>query len=366
MQTIVVIAVAIKLVFGSAYYFLKNVMAKTCGYSFYDIPEGFQPDSKCPPGMSIFKKPAFVSFLVFACMSISLIIFAIWRRKKCDPSSYSWRAVLLLAGPSVLECIAFFMGIYAQIIMALSLAMIMKGAKVVFSALFTITLLRRPLKPFHWCSVALCLVGIGLAWLSETLNEWDAKGTVLLGVSLQLASEVLLAFRVVFEELMMKKRSADPTFVVGWEGVYSTLILGPALFILWLAIPGKQGGSFENLPDTFYRIGESPVILSIVLLMPLIVILAAVAGALVTKYLSAVENSLISVSRCALIWGLELSIYYLAPDSVADQYGVKWGEYTWLKLMGFFLVIFSGFMYSGIIKLPRIFNYTETEQLENK
>jgi hypothetical protein len=185
------------------------------------------------------------------------------------------------------------------------------------------------------------------------------RGTLLLGISLQLTAAALTSLRLVFDELMMKKRSADPTFVVGWEGVYSTLILGPALFILWLAIPGKQGGSFENLPDTFYRIGESPVILFIISTLPLVELVLALAGAWVTKLLSAVETSLISVSRCALILIIEITAYYTLPSGLAADFGTPVTVWTPLKFVGFGLVIFSGLVYSRIIKLPRIFKYSQ-------
>ena len=137
-----VVAIVVKLVLGSGNYFCQKLIASTCGYpSYYDGTVQLDPKhkSKCINGQSGFDKTFFLSTIVFISMSFSILLFLFWRKNKVAASTYSRRMVLLMIIPSLFECVAFCLGTYAQILMALSLAMIMKGAKVVFSAIFTVT-----------------------------------------------------------------------------------------------------------------------------------------------------------------------------------------------------------------------------------
>ena len=359
------VAVVVKLVLGSGNYFMQKMMAMTCGYPVYfDQTILVEPKGKnhCHNGMTGFDKTFFLSTIVFISMCFSILLFWFWRRPKCDPASYSRKMTLLMIIPSVFECVAFCLGTYAQILMALSLAMIMKGAKVVFSAIFTVTFLKRKLWGYHWAAVGLCVAGLAVAGGSEYLNNSDHVGTILLGTAMLLGCECLKAFHIIFDEKMFKTNKCDVTYVVGLEGLYACSLLIPMTLLAWLVIPGSDGGSFENLADSFYRIGQSSTITGILCVYPITVLVVTIAGAMVTKYLSGVHNALISVSRSIVIWALELIFFYCAPAAVGEMYGVPWKQFTYLKLIGFVLVIVATLVYDEDIKLPFLFRYPTPEE----
>jgi len=359
------VAVLVKLVLGSGNYFCQKLIASTCGYAeYYDGTVTLDPKhkSKCRNGETAFDKTFFLSTIVFISMVFSIFLFLFWRKKHADPASYSKRMVILMIIPSLFECVAFCLGTYAQILMALSLAMIMKGAKVVFSAIFTVTFLKRKLEKFHWFAVAMCVAGLAIAGGSEYLNNTDNVGTILLGTAMMLGCECLKAFHIIFDEKMFKHNKCDVTFVVGLEGMYSCILLIPMTLLAWLAIPGSDGGSLENLKDTFYRIGESATISGILCVYPITVLIVTIAGAMVTKHLSGVHNALISVARSILIWALELIFFYAAPKDLARMYGQAWGPYTYLKLIGFVCVIVATLIYDEDIKVPCLFRYPAKEE----
>jgi len=366
-------AVVVKLVLGSGNYFMQKMIARSCGYPVYfDGTVLVEPKGKnhCHNGQTGFDKTFFLSTIVFMSMLFSIPLFYFWRRHKVDKSSYSKKMILLMIIPSLFECVAFCLGTYAQILMALSLAMIMKGAKVVFSAIFTVTFLKRKLMAFHWAAVGLCVAGLAVAGGSEYLNNSDNVSTILLGTAMMLGCECLKAFHIIFDEKMFKSNKCDVTFVVGLEGAYSCALLVPMVLLAWLVIPGSDGGSLENLSDTFYRIGESSTITGILCVYPITVLIVTIAGAMVTKYLSGVHNALISVTRSIVIWALELIFFYCAPTALAEMYGVGWKQFTYLKLIGFVCVIVATLIYDEDIKIPCIFNYptkdTSDEAPESK
>lgn len=358
------VAVVVKLVIGSGNYFCQKLIASTCGYPIYNdgtVLLDPKHKNKCINGQSAFEKTFFLSTIVFISMCFAMPMFIFWQKKHVDPSTYNKRMVILMIIPSMFECVAFCLGTYAQILMALSLAMIMKGAKVVFSAIFTVTFLKRKLEKFHWFAVALCVAGLAVAGGSEYLNNSESVGTILLGTAMMLSCECLKAFHIIFDEKLFKHNKCAITFVVGMEGIYSCLVLIPLTLLAWLVIPGPDGGSLENLEDTFHRIGESSTISGILCIYPITVLVVTIAGAMVTKHLSGVHNALISVARSILIWALELIFYYAAPKDLARMYGQPWGPFTYLKLIGFVLVIVATLIYDEDIKIPSLFNYPQPE-----
>jgi hypothetical protein len=363
------LGVFLKLSVGSAYYFISKMITSTCTYGIdFDADVVALPSKKttCKDGMTPFGKPIFISTVVFSSMCLALIWFVVFRRKHVDAETYNRKMILLMFVPSILECIAFCIGIYAQIIMALSLAMIMKGAKVAFSCLFTVTLLKRKQYMFHYCSVALCVTGLAIAGWSEFLNNPDSAWTVLLGCSLLLGSECMKALHVILDEAMLKTRRCDLLFVVGLEGLYSIVFLIPTLLLAWRVIPGSDNGHLEDLSDTFYRIDTSAMLKGLLSVLPFVVVVLAIAGAMIIKYLTGVHNALISVSRSIVAWALELIFFYCAPADLAKMYGKPWGSYSVLRLVGFTMVIISTLMYDEDIRVPKLFYYPSCDAVEAK
>jgi hypothetical protein len=354
------VGVFLKLSVGSAYYFITKMITSTCTFA-KDYDENVKqipiPRSSCRDGKTAFEKPIFLSTIVFSSMCLALVWFAVFRRRHLDPKTFNRRMILLMFFPSILECIAFCIGIYAQILMALSLAMIMKGAKVVFTCLFTVTFLKRKQLAFHYFSVGLCMAGLAVAGWSEFLNNPDTGLTVFIGCILLLTSECMKAFHVILDEMMLKTNKCDILFVVGMEGLYSLLFLFPTLLLAWLAIPGSQNGYLEDLSDTVYRVESSTILKALLAVLPAVVVVLAIAGAMIIKYLTGVHNALISVSRSIVAWALELIFYYCAPSEFANMYGKQWGSYSILRLVGFLLVIVATLMYDEDIRIPWLFSY---------
>jgi hypothetical protein len=363
------IGVFLKLSVGSAYYFISKMITSTCTYAqdYVDSVILITPKKNpCKDGMTPFEKPIFLSTVVFSSMTLALLWFVIFRRKTVDPKSYNRRMIMLMFIPSTLECVAFCMGIYAQMLMALSLAMIMKGAKVVFSCLFTVTFLKRKQYAFHYFSVGLCVAGLSIAGWSEFLNNPESALKVVIGCALLLASECMKAFHVIYDEMMIKAKNCDVLFVVGMEGLYSILFLIPTLLLAWLAIPGSQDGDLENLSDTLYRIGNSTILKVLLGVLPAVVVVLAIAGVMIIKYLTGVHNALISVSRSIVAWALELIFFYCAPGDLGTMYGKEWGHYSVLRLVGFIIVIVATLMYDEDIRIPKVFRYPKQDEVKAK
>ena len=351
-------AVVTKLLVGSCFYLLSRAIMKTCSEplgSFDYIEAADHLKNKyCPVGETAFGKGVFLMTVGWLSMSPALLYFWFARKAKATQGSYGWHAAMLVALPSLTDMISTVLSTFGLPLISLSLAFIFKGARVVFSALLTVFFLRRKLYGYHWLSVCMCVLGLGIGASSQLLSEPSSFG----GVVLVLGSEVFKSLRVILEERLMKSKSFEPTFLVGVEGLYGTFIFGVALIVVWLGVSGDDHGSFENLEDTFHRISESRTLLALLLIFPVVTCITSIASAVVTKNLSAVHNGFISVARVGILWIFELIMYYsLTGSPIGKQLGEPWNEYSWLKLIGFIVVFVSTLIYDEDLKLRCWFHY---------
>ena len=359
-------AVILKLFVGSAFYIVTRMIMKTCSTPSYDfdyVQAASEYKNKyCPFGETAFGKAIFVMTLGGAAMALALVYFYMFRWSRVDKKSCSPRAVLLVAIPSALDMVSTAMATFGIPYISLSLAFIFKGARVVFSAILTVVLLKRRLYSYHWTSVVLCMLGLVVAASSQLF----VNPSTFVGIVLILGSELFKALRVIIEERLMKDQAFEPTFIVGIEGVYGVIVFGSTMFIAWLAISGSDGGSFENLPDTLIRIGDFPILIALLCIFPILACIASITSAVVTRNLSAVHNGMISVIRVGLLWMFELILYYsFDGSSFGKQLGEAWTPYSSLKLVGFGIVVFSTLLYDEDIKIPKLFTYHVAESKSN-
>ena len=356
-------AVILKLTIGSSFYVFTRMIMKFCGEPSYGIDFIGAADKYtnkyCPIGETAFGKGVFVMTVGWTAMSPALIYFYMVRKRHSDAKSYSSKAVALVAVPSALDMISTVMSVFGSPWISLSLAFIFKGARVVFSALLTVLLLKRRLYAYHWTGVVLCIAGLIVAASSQLFSE----PSTFVGVLLVLGSEMFKGMRIVVEERFMKTNKLDPCFLVGIEGLYGSLVFTVTLLVVWLAIGGSDGGSFENLQDTIFRISNSAGLIALFCVYPIITCITSVVSAVVTKNLSAVHNGLISVLRVGILWVIELILFYtLAGNPFGKQLGEPWTRYSILKLVGFLIVLFSTLLYDEDIRLPQIFKYDHQQK----
>lgn len=355
-------AVVLKLFAGSAFAILRRMILKTCSAPSYDNEEGDKSLSKyCDPGETVFAKGIFLMTVGWLAMAAALIYFCLCRRQKADPSSFGRRAMVRAIIPSGLDMVATVLSVFGIQWIALSLAFVFKGASVVFSAVLTVFCLKRRLYLHHWISVVICVAGLAIAASSQLLKEPSSfKGVVMV-----LGSELFKSLRVVYEEKLMKNHNFDPTFLVGLEGLYCSVVCSVVLFLAWLAIPGNDDGSLESLPDTLYRISHSSTLIGLLCVFPIITCVISITGAIVTKNLSAVHNGFISVTRVGLIWAIELALFYSFQSSFGKQVGEPWTDFSFLKMGGFIVVVFSTLLFDEDIKIRCLFNYDHLLAVED-
>lgn len=108
-----------------------------------------------------------------------------------------------------------------------------------------------------------------------------------LGILFLLASCVVQALQYVFEEKVMAFDKVHPLIVVGGEGVWGVLICVAVIFPACYLLPGNDGGSFENVFDSWALLRSSSSLMWLIALFFVVVFVLNVACIYVTYFLDA-------------------------------------------------------------------------------
>jgi len=327
-----------------------------------------------------FQKPWFGTLTMFLGMCIVLVIHFInvaMRAKKVDEKRIHlletgnsspvesvptfWMAAKLISIPAILDLVATGLCFIGLLTVPASVSQLMRASMIIFSAILSVTFLKRKLLGYHWFGVFLCTLAIALVGYANMMAADTSSGPVdphrpsqsmvLFGMALIVLGQIVQASQVVFEEKLLRGYSIEPFHIVGMEGCVGSIAMILVVFPILYLVPGNDAGNTaENLLDTYAMLQNSKSLQYLVLLYVFSVFTYNMSGMLVTYALSAVHRTMLEASRTAVIWIIDLVIHYwIAPSS---SYGEVWTVWSWLQLVGFGVLILGQSVYSEIVKIP--------------
>jgi len=137
---------------------------------------------------------------------------------------------------------------------------------------------------------------------------------------------------MITEEKLFHNYYLHPLRVVGWEGLWGTLIYIILLLILQF-IPCQNDdicphGTVEDTPQAIREWGRNNGLWITTIIYVVSVASFNCLGVSITKYASAAQRSTIDMSRTALIW-----VFFLIYQGNGHE------EFKWLELIGFILLV---------------------------
>jgi hypothetical protein len=120
-------------------------------------------------------------------------------------------------------------------------------------------------------------------------------------------------------------------------------------------IPGSSAGNhFENVPDAFVQMSNSPILVAAILGNVLSISFFNFFGISITKYMSATTRMVLDSVRTLVIWAFSLI--------------VGWQQFQYLQLIGFALLITGMVIYNRLLpfKFPYPCEPKEEEKEEKK
>jgi drug/metabolite transporter (DMT)-like permease len=231
----------------------------------------------------------------------------------------------------------------------------LRGSMTIFCAIFSVLLLRRRLNWKQWSSLGLVVFGLALVGMAGMLKKKHdesqgstedddvTSGQLLLGIVLVLFGSSLNAIQNVYEEKLLKDlggAEVDPLELVGWEGVFGSLLSAFVMLPIVHYIPGDECGRTEDSIHTLQQLSHSPMVVLLVLSYSISLMFMNWSSQQISQQLSSVHRNLVSSVRIVLVWVFSLWMFY-ATRGNEQVYGEEWSNWSLIKLGGF-LVLMSG------------------------
>eukprot|EP00932_Pfiesteria_piscicida_P020437 SRR837773.7243.p2 GENE.SRR837773.7243~~SRR837773.7243.p2 ORF type:complete len:434 (+),score=171.34 SRR837773.7243:138-1304(+) len=327
---------------------------------------------------AIFQKPWFITFIMFVAMAISLLFDkSMWRKRNSlqdslidscpqrapDATVLTWgQKVRMVAYPAVFDILATGLCSMGFLYIPASVWQLLRGAEMVFSAIFAVVFLRRKFLIFHWLGVVLCTVGIilvGLAsvWGSESQptnanasSQEENVNLMLLGMALALGGQVVQAAQVIAEEYLLKEVDLPGLQIVGFEGVWGGLIMLVIVFPLLLWLPGADHGHLEDEREAWSMVTSNPTLFSVIVVYTFSCATYNISGIAVTGALSAVHRVMLEAFRTSIVWIFGLSVHYFYDSR--SKFGEAWTPWSWLEVCGFLVLMLGQAVYGEMLQLP--------------
>jgi len=337
LHTLGLIACGMKIAAGTAFYMLLEIMKET---------------AVDDTGKTKWHRPFFNSALLFFGMSFTLLPYFWFRFGKPGIHELNMQVIKNMLLPSLLEFIGQVLFMIGSLYIPMALSLALKGSRVIFSAFLLVLFLKRKLFAFHWIGVTLTIVGLAVASTKHVLRpKGNSKtvGEVLTGIALILAGECIRSFRTVLEEKLMKKLRYDALMVVGLQGIMALILTIPALFVV-NAITLSSGKPMEDLSVTMAQFSYTPLIYALAATFPISVPGLFIAGAYVTKLMSAVHNALTTMITLGVVWGLSTIIH-----QIDSSRGTPLEVLSIVELTGYSIVLVASLVYDSIIRLPKFY-----------
>eukprot|EP01107_Rhizomastix_libera_P004547 TRINITY_DN175_c0_g1_i3.p1 TRINITY_DN175_c0_g1~~TRINITY_DN175_c0_g1_i3.p1 ORF type:complete len:373 (+),score=112.80 TRINITY_DN175_c0_g1_i3:29-1147(+) len=329
-----------------------------------------------------FDKPFFQSIAMFLAMSLALPIQTVFDAKKkkdaqykplsdsiqdTDKSEKPSASVLVVMIPCIFDLVGSTMMTFGLIYISVSVMQMLRGSMVIFSAIFTRIFLGKKVQQHQYYGIVLCLIALVMVGIAGAMipqaNMKVSTMQVLGGILLVILSQVIQAGQLVTEEFFLKNLTIPPLKIVGYEGIWGTLLMIFVACPLAFIIPGTDysimpHNSLENSFDSMICMVNQPMIIVTVLVFMLAVMFYNIYGMLITNEFSAVNRTIFEAVRTSCIWATNIFIHIVWPDS---PYGEMWVSWSWLELGGFIVLFSSSMIYNKIIKLPWV-KYEEEEK----
>lgn len=272
-------------------------------------------------------------------------------------------AFMYIGVPAMLDLVVSIMLIRSLLFIPASIYSMLRGSLIVFTALLSVAVLGRKLHCGRWIGVLLCTVGISVAGLANLLNSGldeasddlgEKSGHALLGMSMVIVAEVVQACQVVAQEKLLKDLQLPPMKVVGYSGVWGTVVFIVAVFPACWFIPGSDNGHLEDVFDTASMLNNNGTLFASVMVIVFFFAGYNLSSMSVTNHLSAVHRTMFEASRTAVIWVVSLGVHYLIDSDLA--FGEALTIYSPLQLLGFLMLFAGQLLYGGVLNMPCAFS----------
>ena len=218
--------------------------------------------------VKLFAKPIAMLLLMFSGM-VPAIFFWLLQQAFVDPKDrehISWNHIVVLIIPCVCDLLCTLLLLVAQLYITASMWQMLRGSVICITAILKRVVLNHRLRNHMWVGVgiitAAMIIVASVPFLSpDTSANAVPIGDAKLGIVLVLLGCLAQGVQYVFEEKVMAVDNIPPLVVIGFEGIWGTLLTLFIVYPIANMVPGQDlGGRYESYADSLNMIARSPLL----------------------------------------------------------------------------------------------------------
>ena len=241
-----------------------------------------------------------------------------------------------------------------------SIYQMLRGAVIIFTCSSSIIFLKNKYYRHHFFGIFVVIIGLVIVGLKAVLegdsNTGENPG---FGIFLCVLSQAFSSGLLVTEEKLLKGYETPPLKAVGLEGMWGVICYIFLLIIFYFirceSWPDflKEGVCirdqdnnyrFENAIFAVKQIWESGLLKAYLSLYILSIAFFNFSGLTISKNVSSTARTIVDTLRTIVIWLFFLIMPFL-PEETKETF-------SWLQLLGFFILILGSLIYNEILVIP--------------
>ena len=276
------------------------------------------------------------------------------------------------------DLLATTINTFALTYLATSMFQMMRGLELFFVCVWSRIFLKNPIYRHQFLGVGSLIFGLFLVGLNSIVfkdkNSKVAKNPGV-GIILMCTSQFFSSTEYVFQEKFIKHYDVHPFQLVGFEGLWGSLMYSVLLIIFQYVdcngwdinirdgicfyhdelkqVYNETSGDYYTVNETISRIedsnyafrqmGDNAALLVIYIFYIVSIAMYNIVGINLTKLVSSTARAVVDTVRTVFIW-----LFFLIFEPVANTKE----EFYPLQLVGFILMVFGTIVYNEIVAIP--------------
>jgi len=253
----------------------------------------------------------------------------------------------LFAIPALCDLTATTLLNVGLILVSASIFQMMRGAIIIFTALYSYAFLGRRYTRKRIFGLAVVVLGVAIVGASPVVSGGSKTQSSTLGILVIVGSQLISAAQFALEESLMTKYTCAPVQLVGIEGISGTIYVSLGMLIMNYAL----GTGYWKVSQGWGQITghETIWIASVGIIFSIAVF--NFTGLSITRYFSATARTTVDTCRTMIIWIFSLAL--------------KWEHFLALEVLGFVLLIYGTCVFNQITQFAPGFGEHEERLIES-